>query len=78
MIQVSDVMAPVLVAALRDAMKYNEGLAQSQTVADPTDIEEFLVSLGHLEMEVRRQYEKMQVGNRQMVPYEQIWTQAAE
>ncbi len=78
MIQVSDVMAPVLVAALRDAMKYNEGLAQSQTVADPTDIEEFLVSLGHLEMEIRRQYEKLQVGNRQMVPYEQIWTQVAE
>jgi hypothetical protein len=78
MIQVSDVMAPVLVAALRDAMKYNEGLAQSQTVADPTDIEEFLISLGHLEMEIRRQYEKLQVGNRQMVPYEQIWTQVAE
>jgi ABC-type cobalamin/Fe3+-siderophores transport system ATPase subunit len=78
MIQVSDVMAPVLVAALRDAMKYNEALAQSRTVADPTDIEEFLVSLGHLEMEIKRQYEKLQGGNRQMVPYEQIWTQVAE
>lgn len=78
MIQVSDVMAPVLVAALRDAMKYNEALARSQTVADPTDIEEFLVSLGNLEMEIKRQYEKLQVSNRQMVPYEQIWTQVVE
>ena len=78
MIQVSDVMAPVLVAALRDAVKYNEALAQSQTIPDPSDIEEFLVSLGRLEMEIKRQYEKLQVGNRQMIPYEQIWTQVAE
>ncbi len=78
MIQVSDLMAPVLVAALRDAMKYNEAVAQSQTVQDPSDVEEFLASLGRLEMEIRRQYEKLQAGNRRMTPYEQIWTQVAE
>jgi hypothetical protein len=78
MIQISDVLAPVLVAALRDAMKYNEALAQSPTIADPTGIEEFLVDLGNLEMEIKRQYEKLQVGNRQMVPYEQVWTQIVE
>lgn len=31
-----------------------------------------LVSLGRLEMEVKRQDKKLQVGNKQMRPYEQI------
>lgn len=78
MIQISDVMAPVLAAAVRDAIKYNEAIAQSRTIQDLSDIEEFLVSLGRLEMEVKRQYEKLQVGNKQMIPYEQIWTQVEE
>lgn len=60
MIKISEELAPVLVAAIRDATKYNFSLAQSETIKDPSDIEEFLISLGNLEMEIKRQYEALE------------------
>ena len=76
MIKISNELAPVLVAAIRDATKYNSALAQSETVKDPTDIEEFLIHLGNLEMEIRRQYEALEKQNKDMLRYEQLWEQS--
>ena len=72
MISVSPNLATLMVAAIRDAMKYNEGLLRSETIRDVTDIEEYLVSLGMLEMEVKRQYEKMEK-DEGLPPYESLW-----
>ena len=76
MIKISEELAPVLVAAIRDATKYNFSLAQSETIKDPSDIEEFLISLGNLEMEIKRQYEALEKKNKDMLPYEQLWKQS--
>ena len=75
MIRVSKELAPVLVAAIRDAMKFNTSLAESETIKDPTDIEEYLINLGNLEMEVRRQYESLEHSDNGMLRYEQLWNQ---
>jgi len=76
MIKISVELAPVLVAAIRDATKYNSALARSETVKDPSDIEEFLVHLGNLEMEVRRQYEALERQNKDMLRYQRLWEQS--
>src|SRR5262249_27562405 len=73
MIKISVELAPVLVAAIRDATKYNSALARSETVKDPSDIEEFLVHLGNLEMEVRRQYEALERQNKDMLRSQRLW-----
>lgn len=39
---------------------------------DPSDIEEFLLHLGNLELEVRRQYEVLEKGDKDMLPYEKL------
>jgi len=77
MIKISVELAPVLVAAIRDATKYNSALARSETVKDPSDIEEFLVHLGNLEMEVRRQYEALERQNKDMLRYQRLWEQSS-
>jgi hypothetical protein len=45
---------------------------------DGLAIEEFLVSLSRVAMEIKRPHGRRQVGDRQRVPHEQIWTQVAE
>lgn len=75
MIEISEELAPVLVAAIRDATKFNSALVRSETIKDPSDIEEFLLHLGNLELEVRRQYEVLEKGNKDMLPYEKLWRQ---
>lgn len=74
MIEISETMAPVLVAALRDAIRHHQAVAETE--ADPTDTEEFLLALGNLEMEVRRQYTKLEQQNRDLIPYEKLWSGA--
>lgn len=73
MIKINEVLAPVLVAAIRDATKYNSALSESKTIKDSSDIEEFLISLGNLEMEVKKQYEILEMQSEQMIPYNELW-----
>jgi hypothetical protein len=73
MIKINAILAPVLVAAIRDASKYNEALAQSETIKDATDIDEFLINLGKLEIEVKKQYEALENQNPKMIPYGDFW-----
>lgn len=49
MITISDALAPVLVAALRDSFKHRSDAIDGTEVGDVSDIEEFLVSLSLLE-----------------------------
>lgn len=73
MITISDALAPVLVAALRDSFKYRSDAIDANEVGDVSDIEQFLVSLGLLEGEVRKQYLALREQNPQMIPYAELW-----
>lgn len=73
MISISDALAPVLVAALRDSFKYRSDVIDGNEVGDVSDVEEFLVSLGLLEGEVRKQYLALQKQNPSLIPYEVLW-----
>ena len=73
MITISKGMASLLVAAIRDAMKYNTDWVERTEVGDVTELEEYLVQLGNLEGEVREQYTRLQNDDARMLPYERIW-----
>lgn len=66
-------MAPVLVAALRDATRYVSERIERTQVDDVPDLEEFLIHLGNLEAEVRAQYERNAQTDSQMIAYEELW-----
>jgi hypothetical protein len=73
MITISDTLACVLVAALKDSYERNCKLADAAEEGDVEDIEEFLLSLALLEGEVRKQYVALQTHNERMIPYQQLW-----
>jgi hypothetical protein len=73
LITISAGLAPILVAALRDSFKHRSEVVHSNEVGDVSDVEEFLVSLGLLEGEVRKQYLALQRANPQMIPYRELW-----
>ena len=73
MISISNVMAPVLVSALRDATKYITQRIDATQVGDVSDLEEYLIHLGNLEAEVREQYEQLSKLDPQMIAYEKLW-----
>lgn len=73
MITISNPMATLLVAALRDAIRYNTRRIDETEVGDVSSLEEYLVQLGNLEAEVRVQYEREQKKDSQMLPYEDVW-----
>lgn len=73
MISISKGMAPVLVSALRDATKNVADRIEATEVGDVSDLEEYLVQLGNLEAEVRKQYEQLAKADSQMIAYEKLW-----
>ena len=73
MITISNVMAPVLVSALRDATRSVTRQIEATQVGDVSDLEEYLVHLGNLEAEVREQYERLCQADPQMIAYEKLW-----
>jgi hypothetical protein len=72
-INISDGLAPVLVAALRDSFKCRSDAVDNSEVGDVSDLEQFLVSLGLLEAEVRKQYLALQKQHPEMIPYAELW-----
>lgn len=60
MIEISNAAAPLLVQALRDAVRYNEELLKSETLKDRSEYEEFLVDVSQLYAEVKSQYKKIE------------------
>lgn len=60
MIEISNAAAPLLVQALRDAVRYSEELLKSETLKDRSEYEEFLVDVSQLYAEVKSQYKKIE------------------
>ena len=60
MIEISNAAAPLLVQALRDAVRYNEELLKSETLRDRSDYEEFLVELSQFYAEIKSQYKRIE------------------
>ncbi|HEY9041081.1 MAG TPA: hypothetical protein VIN66_02755 [Rheinheimera sp.] len=60
MIEISNAAAPLLVQALRDAVRHNEQLLTSETLRDRADYEEYLVEVSQLYAEVKAQYKRIE------------------
>ena len=73
MITISNVLAPVLVSALRDATKYVTARIDATQVGDVSDLEEYLMHLGNLEAEIREQYEREAKSDQQLIAYDKLW-----
>jgi hypothetical protein len=58
MIEISSAAAPLLVQALRDAVRYNEELLKSQTLRDRADYEQYFVDLTQLFSEIKAEYKR--------------------
>lgn len=58
MIEISAAAAPLLIQALRDAVRYNEQLLQSQTLRDRADYEQYFLDLTQLFAEVKAEYKR--------------------
>lgn len=78
MITINDGFAAVLVTALHDSLQRRSEIIDRNEVGDVTDVEEFLVHLGLLEGEVRKQYLALQQKNPKMIPYEKLWPEMAQ
>ncbi|WP_444997509.1 hypothetical protein [Aliikangiella sp. IMCC44359] len=57
---ISNNMAPLLVQAVLDAIKFNQELLKSDTLRDIEDHEEYLMSLGNLLGHVEDEYKKIE------------------
>ncbi|AJQ92902.1 hypothetical protein [Gynuella sunshinyii] len=60
MIEISNAAAPLLVQALRDAVRYNEQLLKSETLRDRADYEEYLLEVSQFYAEIKSQYKKLE------------------
>ncbi|BBA32000.1 uncharacterized protein sS8_0030 [Methylocaldum marinum] len=60
MIEISNAAAPLLVQALRDAVRYNEELLKSETLRNRSEYEEHLVEISQFYAEVKAQYKKQE------------------
>ncbi len=60
MIEISNAAAPLLVQALRDAVRYNEELLKSETLRDRSDYEEYLLEVSQLYAEIKSQYKRLE------------------
>ncbi len=60
MIEISNAAAPLLIQALKDAVRYNEQLLQSQTLSNRADYEEYLLEVSQFFAEMQAQYKKIE------------------
>jgi hypothetical protein len=59
-IEISNTVAPLLIQALRDAVRYNEQLLKSETLRNRADYEEHLVGLSQFYAEIKAQYKRIE------------------
>ena len=60
MIEISNAAAPLLIQALKDAVRYNEQLLKSETLRDRADYEEYMVEISQFYAEVKAQYKRQE------------------
>jgi len=58
--EISNALAPLLVQALRDAVRYNEQLLSSETLRDRSEYEQYLVDVSQLYAEVKSAYRQIE------------------
>lgn len=70
MIEISSAAAPLVIQALRDAVRYNEQLLKSETLRDRSDYEQYFLDLTQLFSELKAEYKRIeeQVG----IPLEEL------
>lgn len=57
---ISNVWAPLLVSAVRDAVRYNEQLLNSETLRNRSDYEEHLVQLTQFLEYIKEEYKEIE------------------
>jgi uncharacterized protein YerC len=60
MMNISNNMAPVVIQAILDAIKFNQSLLESETLRDIEDHEEYLLTLGNLLAHASDEYKKIE------------------
>ena len=60
MMNISNNMAPVVIQAILDAIKFNQALLKSDTLKDIEDHEDYLMTLGNLLNHVEDEYKKIE------------------
>ena len=71
-IDISNPHFSLLVSAVNDAVKYNEGLLQSETIDDLTDYEDHLVCLENLQVWLEEEYKKKAKEDSNLTEYDKI------
>jgi len=62
----------LMVSALNDAIKYNEGLLNSQTIKDVSDYEEHLLGLENFQGWLENEYKRIEKENPGILTYDEI------
>ena len=60
MIEISNATAPLLVQALRDAVRYNDELLKSKTLRNRSEHEEYFIGISQLYSEVKSHYKRLE------------------
>jgi hypothetical protein len=60
MIEISNAAAPLLIQALKDAVRYNEQLLTSETLSNRSDYEEYMVDISQFYAEMKAQYKRQE------------------
>lgn len=72
MLDISKSYLALVVSALNDAIKYNEGFLRSETIKDVLDYEEHLLCLENLQDWFEREYKKLEKANPDFMRYDNI------
>jgi hypothetical protein len=62
----------LLVSALNDAIKFNEGFLRSETIKDVSDYEEHLLCLENLQSWLEDEYKQLEKDNPDLMKYDEI------
>lgn len=77
MLNISKPHLALLVSAVNDAIKYNEGFLRSETIKDVSDYEEHLLSLENFQQWLETEYRRLQSQHTDLLKYERIVGQAS-
>ncbi|MCP4492639.1 MAG: hypothetical protein GY820_35825 [Gammaproteobacteria bacterium] len=62
----------LLVSALNDAIKYNEGFLRSETIKDISDYEDHLLCLENCQGWLEDEYKRLRESNLDLMEYEKV------
>jgi hypothetical protein len=62
----------LLISAVRDAIRYNEGFLRSETIRDVSDYEEHILCLENFAEWLRDQYRALEKQHPDLRPYDEI------